>query len=192
MSAILGHSHPEDRRGGSSRRSPSSIICSAACCPARSSIWRSGWQNWLPASKRSSCFRRGGSERSGDPAGQAGHRQARGRRFLEELAWHDRRCRIGHLQRGPQGLWALRRSDLSPSRRPTPIVRASLTQTGRSIGRTEVDDAFTLIDSQSTGNLAAFIAEPILSVGGVLDLPLGYLAALKQQMRGARHAAHPR
>ncbi|MGE0725479.1 MAG: aspartate aminotransferase family protein [Alphaproteobacteria bacterium] len=43
----------------------------------------------------------------------------------------------------------------------------------------ELDDSFDLIDRQSTGNLAAFIAEPILSSGGVLDLPEGYLAALK-------------
>jgi 2,2-dialkylglycine decarboxylase (pyruvate) len=43
----------------------------------------------------------------------------------------------------------------------------------------ELDDAFELIDRQSTGNLAAFIAEPILSSGGILELPLGYLAALK-------------
>jgi len=47
--------------------------------------------------------------------------------------------------------------------------------------QTELDDAFALVDSQSTGNLAAFIAEPILSVGGVLDLPRGYLAALKRK-----------
>ncbi|WP_156640026.1 aspartate aminotransferase family protein [Bosea sp. PAMC 26642] len=45
----------------------------------------------------------------------------------------------------------------------------------------ELDDAFCLIDSQSTGNLAAFIAEPILSSGGILELPLGYLAALKRK-----------
>jgi 2,2-dialkylglycine decarboxylase (pyruvate) len=43
----------------------------------------------------------------------------------------------------------------------------------------ELDDAFELLDRQCTGNLAAFIAEPILSSGGVLDLPPGYLAALK-------------
>ena len=43
--------------------------------------------------------------------------------------------------------------------------------------QTELDDAFALIDSQSTGNLAAFIAEPILSSGGILELPIGYLAA---------------
>ena len=45
--------------------------------------------------------------------------------------------------------------------------------------RRELDDAFEQVDRQCTGNLAAFIAEPILSSGGVIDLPLGYLAALK-------------
>ncbi len=43
----------------------------------------------------------------------------------------------------------------------------------------ELDDAFELVDRQSTGNLAAFIAEPVLSSGGILELPQGYLAALK-------------
>lgn len=45
--------------------------------------------------------------------------------------------------------------------------------------KTELDDAFALVDAQSTGSLAAFIAEPILSSGGILELPKGYLAALK-------------
>jgi 2,2-dialkylglycine decarboxylase (pyruvate) len=47
--------------------------------------------------------------------------------------------------------------------------------------QTELDDAFDLIDRQSTGNLAAFIAEPILSSGGIIELPERYLAALKQK-----------
>jgi 2,2-dialkylglycine decarboxylase (pyruvate) len=47
--------------------------------------------------------------------------------------------------------------------------------------KTELDDAFALVDSQSTGNLAAFIAEPILSSGGIIELPEGYLAALRQK-----------
>jgi 2,2-dialkylglycine decarboxylase (pyruvate) len=47
--------------------------------------------------------------------------------------------------------------------------------------QTELDDAFALIDNQSTGSLAAFIAEPILSSGGILELPAGYLAALKRK-----------
>ena len=47
--------------------------------------------------------------------------------------------------------------------------------------QTELDDAFELVDNQSTGNLAAFVAEPILSSGGILELPKGYLAALKKK-----------
>ncbi len=43
----------------------------------------------------------------------------------------------------------------------------------------ELDDAFALLDRQSTGNLAAFIAEPILSSGGIIELPDGYLRALQ-------------
>ena len=45
----------------------------------------------------------------------------------------------------------------------------------------ELDYAFALVDRQSNGSLAAFIAEPILSSGGLIDLPLGYLAALKRK-----------
>ena len=45
----------------------------------------------------------------------------------------------------------------------------------------ELDDAFDLIDRQSAGGPAAFIAEPILSSGGILELPLGYLAALRER-----------
>ncbi|HKP30701.1 MAG TPA: aspartate aminotransferase family protein [Gemmatimonadales bacterium] len=45
----------------------------------------------------------------------------------------------------------------------------------------ELDYGFDLIDRQSSGNLAAFIAEPILSAGGIIDLPVGYLAALRKK-----------
>ena len=47
----------------------------------------------------------------------------------------------------------------------------------------ELDDAFDLVDRQSTGAPAAFIAEPVLSSGGILDLPPGYLAALQARCR---------
>ncbi|MDH6180209.1 2,2-dialkylglycine decarboxylase (pyruvate) [Microbacteriaceae bacterium SG_E_30_P1] len=47
--------------------------------------------------------------------------------------------------------------------------------------RTQLDVAFALVDAQSTGSLAACIVEPILSSGGIIELPLGYLAALKEK-----------
>ena len=42
---------------------------------------------------------------------------------------------------------------------------------------------FELIDRQSFGAPAAVIAEPILSVGGIVELPEGYLARLKEKCR---------
>jgi len=44
----------------------------------------------------------------------------------------------------------------------------------------ELEYGFALVDRQSTGSLAACIVEPILSSGGIIDLPPGYLARLKQ------------
>lgn len=44
----------------------------------------------------------------------------------------------------------------------------------------ELDYGFALVDAQSTGALAACLIEPILSSGGVVELPVGYLARLKE------------
>ena len=40
-----------------------------------------------------------------------------------------------------------------------------------------------LMGGQSTGSLACCIIEPILSSGGIIELPEGYLAALKEHCR---------
>jgi 2,2-dialkylglycine decarboxylase (pyruvate) len=65
---------------------------------------------------------------------------------------------------------------------PAPYpYRPRFERNGQFDWQAELDYAFDLIDRQSSGNLAAFIAEPILSSGGLIDLPLGYLAALKQK-----------
>lgn len=44
----------------------------------------------------------------------------------------------------------------------------------------ELEYGFALVDQQSTGALAACLIEPILSSGGLIDVPLGYLARLKE------------
>jgi 2,2-dialkylglycine decarboxylase (pyruvate) len=49
--------------------------------------------------------------------------------------------------------------------------------------RRQLDLGFDLIDAQSVGSLAACLVEPILSSGGVVDLPPGYLAALQDKCR---------
>lgn len=47
--------------------------------------------------------------------------------------------------------------------------------------RRQLDLGFDLIDAQSVGSLAACIIEPVLSSGGIIDLPPGYLAALAEK-----------
>ncbi|WWD22575.1 hypothetical protein CI109_107068 [Kwoniella shandongensis] len=47
---------------------------------------------------------------------------------------------------------------------------------------TELNYGFEMIDCQSTGSLAAAIIEPILSSGGVIELPKGYMKALKAHL----------
>ncbi|RXZ45835.1 aspartate aminotransferase family protein [Agromyces binzhouensis] len=49
--------------------------------------------------------------------------------------------------------------------------------------RKQLDHAFALVDAQSVGSLAACIVEPILSSGGIIEPPLGYLAALQAKCR---------
>ena len=58
-----------------------------------------------------------------------------------------------------------------------------LTSDGELDWQRQLDFGFDLIDAQSVGSLAACIIEPILSSGGLLDLPLGYLAALQRKCR---------
>jgi len=47
----------------------------------------------------------------------------------------------------------------------------------------QLDHSFSLVDAQSVGSLAACIVEPILSAGGIIELPMGYLAALHAKCR---------
>ncbi|MEN2514563.1 aspartate aminotransferase family protein [Gordonia polyisoprenivorans] len=68
---------------------------------------------------------------------------------------------------------------------PTPdAFRPDFTRTDGTLDwERQLDFGFGLIDAQSVGSLAACIVEPILSSGGVIDLPPGYLAALQRKCR---------
>jgi 2,2-dialkylglycine decarboxylase (pyruvate) len=66
---------------------------------------------------------------------------------------------------------------------PNPYRPDFVTPTGELDWRRQLDFAFELIDAQSVGSLAACLVEPILSSGGVIEPPLGYLAALQAKCR---------
>jgi len=54
------------------------------------------------------------------------------------------------------------------------------TATGEYDWKAELDYGFDLIDRQSCGALAAVIIEPIVSTGGIITMPPGYMKALKE------------
>jgi len=65
---------------------------------------------------------------------------------------------------------------------PTPhAYRSPFNRDGEYDWRAEFEFGWDMIDRQSTGQLAAVIAEPILSSGGIIELPEGYLAALRDK-----------
>jgi 2,2-dialkylglycine decarboxylase (pyruvate) len=66
---------------------------------------------------------------------------------------------------------------------PNPYRPDFTTPTGELDYRRQLDYGFELIDAQSVGSLAACIVEPILSSGGLIDPPPGYLAALQEKCR---------
>lgn len=65
---------------------------------------------------------------------------------------------------------------------PAPnAYRTRFTTDGQHDWQGELDHSFDLLDRQSSGSLAACLVEPILSSGGLIDLPVGYLRALKDK-----------
>lgn len=65
---------------------------------------------------------------------------------------------------------------------PTPYAyRSPFANNGRYDWQAELAWAFETIDRQSVGALAAAIIEPIVSSGGIIELPEGYATALKQK-----------
>ncbi|MGW6501909.1 aspartate aminotransferase family protein [Nonomuraea angiospora] len=65
---------------------------------------------------------------------------------------------------------------------PTPNAYRSgfRKQDGSYDWESELEYGFAMVDTQSNGSLAACLVEPILSSGGVIELPVGYLARLKE------------
>ncbi len=67
---------------------------------------------------------------------------------------------------------------------PTPhAYRSPFNRDGVYDWRSEFEFGWEIIDRQSTGQLAAVIVEPILSSGGIVELPDGYLTALQEKAR---------
>ena len=67
---------------------------------------------------------------------------------------------------------------------PTPhAYRSPFATNGSYDWETELAFGFDIVDRQTTGGLAAVIVEPVLSSGGIIEPPPGYLAALAERCR---------
>ena len=65
---------------------------------------------------------------------------------------------------------------------PTPhAYRSPFNKGGTYDWQSEFEFGWAMVDRQSTGQLAAVLVEPILSSGGIIELPPGYLAALRDK-----------
>lgn len=65
---------------------------------------------------------------------------------------------------------------------PTPhAYRSPFNRNGHYDWQEEFEFGWDIVDRQSTGQMAAVIVEPVLSSGGIIELPEGYLAALRNK-----------
>ena len=110
--------------------------------------------------------------------GAAAQRAIRGGRADRLLSRPDRRRRLGDLRQGPARLWpghARRAEHPGAQRLPLPIRHCTET-----CDRTCLEAGFEQVDAQSVGELAAVIAEPVQSSGGIIVPPPGYFPRLKE------------
>ena len=59
--------------------------------------------------------------------------------------------------------------------------RSPFNRNGHYDWQAEFEHSWDIVDRQSTGQMAAVLVEPVLSSGGIIELPEGYLAALKKK-----------
>ncbi|MBN9797783.1 aspartate aminotransferase family protein [Pseudonocardia sp. UM4_GMWB1] len=181
MSAILGHSHPE-------------IVATVRDQVGRLDHLYSGMLSRpvLELCERLCASVGGGLERAmllttGAESNEAAIRMAKlvtGRHEIVSFArsWH------GMTQAAANATYVAGRAGYGPAAPgnfalPVPDrYRPDLVDdAGELDWRRQLDLGFALIDAQSVGSLAACIVEPVLSSGGVVDLPPGYLAALRDK-----------
>ena len=183
MSAILGHSHPE-------------IVATVQAAAARLDHLYSGMLSrpvvelarrlaaTLPAQLQKVMLLTTGAE-----ANEAAIRLAKlvtGKFEIVSFSrsWH------GMTQAAVNATYSVSRRGYGPVTpgniaipTPDPYRPDFRTPDGEFDWQRQLDAAFDLVDAQSVGSLAACLVEPILSSGGLVVPPPGYLAALQAKCR---------
>ena len=170
----VGHAIPRSLRR--SRRRSTSCSTPRRCFPTkRSSRWPKSWRRSRPGKLQKSFFTSSGhrSQRSGDPAGAHGRPElrrrgaaARLRRIVGAGKRRDRRKRPG----AKAGVISV---GVSHAVNPY-CYRCPLHLKYPECGVACANDVENLIQTGTSGSIAAFIAEPIQGVGGFITPPPEY------------------
>ncbi|MFF3572034.1 aspartate aminotransferase family protein [Nocardia jiangxiensis] len=183
MSAILGHSHPEIVETVRRQIGELDHLYSGMLSPPVIDL-AAGLAATLPAPLEKALLLTTGAE-----ANEAAIRMAKlvtGGHEIVSFArsWH------GMTQAAAGATYSAGRrgyGPAAPGNFALPVPHAYrpdiTTATGELDWRRQLDLGFDLIDAQSTGSLAACLIEPILSSGGIIEPPLGYLTALRDKCR---------
>lgn len=180
MSAVLGHSHPDIvATVTESVRSLDHLFSGMLSRPVVDTA--TALAATLPETlNKVLLLHRSRVERGRPQTGQALHFELRNRVLRPVLARYDIRCVGATYSSGRRGYGPAIPGNLSL---PTPNAYRSPFRhpDGGYDWQAELDYGFTTADAQCVGALAACIIEPILSSGGIIERPLGYLAALKDK-----------
>ncbi|KAF2026868.1 2,2-dialkylglycine decarboxylase [Setomelanomma holmii] len=180
LAGILGHSHPRIIDAVCSASATLSHIGSAQLCPSVMKLAQK-LSELLPEPLSKSMFLSTGSE-----ACEAAIRMAKAYTGKWEIvglgsSWHgmtsgslSAQYHSGRKGHGP----TMPGNYMLPA--PNPAKSPFKNADGSWNWQDELDYGWSLVDQGCCGSLAAVVIEPILSSGGMLSLPKGYLVAMKK------------
>lgn len=180
MSAVLGHSHPDVVRTVTESVSTLAHLYSGMLSPPVVSLARR-LADSLPAPLERMLLLSTGAESNEAAIKMAKLATGRYEVVSFDRSWHGMTSGAASatFSAGRRGYGPPMPGNLvlpTPNAYRSPFRRPD----GSYDWETELDYGFQLVDQQSSGSLAACLVEPILSSGGIIELPPGYLARLRE------------
>ncbi|MFK5582916.1 aspartate aminotransferase family protein [Serinicoccus sp. LYQ131] len=180
MSAVLGHSHPDIVRTVTESVSTLAHLYSGMLSPPVVSLARR-LADSLPAPLERMLLLSTGAESNEAAIKMAKLATGRYEVVSFDRSWHGMTSGAASatFSAGRRGYGPPMPGNLvlpTPNAYRSPFRRPD----GSYDWETELDYGFQLVDQQSSGSLAACLVEPILSSGGIIELPPGYLARLRE------------
>ncbi|GMM33025.1 hypothetical protein DASC09_003500 [Saccharomycopsis crataegensis] len=181
MSCLIGHCHPEINKTIAESSSTLDHIFSGMLCPSVIEL-ADKLTGLLPPGLDKTTFFSTGGESNEFAIKLAKCATGKFEIVGLSLSWHGMTAAASSCtyQAGRTGQGPLTPGSLVL---PSPNAYRSIFRhpDGSYDWKTELEYGWSLVDAQSTGSLAAVIIEPVMSSGGMLVLPDGYLKEMKRQ-----------